>query len=387
MSGLNDIKFIKGQGGLGRTLPNEDHKSGIVFLRSYPAGGSAPAVPFTYDKVTSIADAESKGITETSYPEEHYQIKEFFRIQPDSILHVMFGASEDANYDFAEVTTLQNNADGELRQIAVMTYSAFALTNVPKIQVVAETLEAAHKPVSIIYAADLTGMTLLNLPDLRDQDSAKVSVVIAMDGNAEGKALFDAGKIVPATGATLGAVSKALVNENIAWVEQFKMSSEELDVPAFANGELFKDTPEATLIQLNERGYIFLRKHIGIAGSYFNDSHTCTAITSDYAYIENVRTIDKGIRNVRTVLLPKLNSPVKLKADGTLTLETITDWTNKAENALEQMKKDGEISDYKVEIDPNQNIGSTSKLVINITLVINGVARNVEVEIGYGTIN
>lgn len=383
---LNDIKFIKGQGGLGRTLANEDHKSGIVFLRSYAAGGSAPAVPFTYDKVTSVADAESKGITEAAYPEEHYQISEFFRIQPDSILHVIFGAAEDADYDFAEVTTLQNNADGELRQIAVMTFSAFELTNIPKLQTVASALEAAHKPDSILYAGDLTGMTLLNLPDLRDQNSPKVSVVIAMDGNADGKALFDGGKIVPAIGATLGAVSLAYVNENIAWVEKFKMSAEELDVPAFSNGELYKDTAEATLDQLNERGYIFLRKHIGIAGSYFNDSYTCDAITSDYAYIENNRTIDKAIRNVRTVLLPKLNSPVNLNPDGTLSLEVISDWTNKAENALEKMKKDGEISGYKVEIDPNQDIGSTSKLVVNITLVINGVARNVEVEIGYGTV-
>lgn len=384
---LNDIKFIKGQGGLGRTLPNDDHKSGIVFLRSYASGSSAPAVPFTYDKVTGITDAESKGITEAAYPEEHYQISEFFRIQPDSVLHVIFGAAEDADYDFEEITTLQNKADGELRQIAVMTYSAFAITNIPKIQAVTAALETLHKPVSVIYAADLTGMTLLNMPDIRSQNSPKVSVVIAMDGNADGKALFDAGKIVPSVGATLGAVSTAKVNENIAWVEQFKMSAEELDVPAFANGELFKDVPEATLNQLNERGYIFLRKHIGIAGSYFNDSHTADLITSDYAYIENVRTIDKAIRNVRTVLLPKLNSPVSLNADGTLTLETITDWTNRAENALEAMKKDGEISGYEVEIDPNQNIGATSKLVINITLVINGVARNVEVEIGYGVIN
>ena len=381
---LNDIKFIKGQGGLGRTLPNEDHKSGIVFLRSFASGGSAPSIPFTYDTVTSVADAETKGITVALFPEEHYQISEFFRIQADSILHIIFGANEDANYDFSEITTLQNNADGDLRQIAVMTFSAFTITNVPKIQAVISALEVLHKALSIVYAGDLAGMTLLNLPDLRDQNSPDVSVIIGMDGNADGKALFDASKIVPCIGATLGAISKAKVNENIAWVEQFKMSAEELDVPAFSNGELVKATAEATLNQLNERGYVFLRKHIGIAGSYFNDSHTCEAITSDYAYIENVRTIVKAIRNVRTVLLPKLNSPVKLNADGTLTLETITDWTNKADNALEQMKIDDEISAFKVEINPVQNIGSTSKLVINITLVINGVARNIEVEIGYG---
>ena len=383
---LNDITFTKGQGGLGRTIPNSDHKSGIVFLHSYPNAGAPPATPFTTEAISSLGDAVSKGLTEALFPAEYYQLKEFFRVQPDSILYVHFGAAEEAAYDFAEITTLQNYANGELRQIAVMTYSAFVDTNVELIQAVALALENDHKPVSILFAADLTGMIIADLVDLRAKASPLVSVVIGMDGDNDGKALFDAGKIVPCIGAALGAVSVAAVNENIAWVEKFNMALVELDVPAFANGDLVKATDKAVLSQLNERGYIFLKKHIGITGSYFNDSPTCDLATSDYAFIENVRTIDKGIRNVRTALLPKLNSPQLLNGDGTLTLETITDWTNKADNALEQMKKDGEISGYKVEIDPVQDVASTSKITIHITLVINGVARNVEVEIGYGTI-
>lgn len=380
---LNDIKFIKGQGGLGRTLPNEDHKSGIIFLRSY--AGSPPDKPFTTEKITSIEDAIGKGLTEALYPEEYYQLKEFFRMQPDSALYVHFGAAENAAYDFTEITILQDYADKELRQIAVMTYSAYVLSNVPVIQAIAETNAGNHGPLSVLYAPDITGMSL-GLPDVRNQTSPKISVLIGMDGANEGKTLFDSGKIVPCAGAALGAVSTAAVNENIAWVEKFKMSADELDVPAFSNGDLVKDTDISVLNELNEKGYIFLRNHVGIAGSYFNDSHTCDAITSDYAYIENNRTIDKAIRNTRTALLPKLNAPLLLNGDGTLTLETITDFTNKADNVLEQMVKDQEISAFKVEIDPDQNIQATSKLKINITLVINGVARNIEVEIGYGTV-
>jgi len=383
---LNDIKFIKGQGGLGATLPNEDHKSGIVFLRSYASGGSAPATPFVSEKVTSITDAETKGLTEALFPEEHYQLKEFLRLQPDSTLHVMFGASEDANFDFAEIASLQNLADGDLRQIAVMTYSAFELTNVPLLQAVAETLSNQHKPLSILYAGDLTGMTLSNLPDLRNQTSPNVSVIIGMDGANAGKALFDSGKIVPAIGATLGAVSISAVNESIAWVETFKMSLDELDTPAFSNGDLFKNVDPNLLENLNDQGYIFLRRHVGIAGSYINENSTADGITSDYAYLNNVRTIDKSIRNTRAVLLPKLNSPLTLQPDGKLELETIVDWENTAGNALEQMVKNGEISAYEVKINPDQDISATSLLKVNITLVIRGVARNVEVEIGYGTI-
>jgi hypothetical protein len=207
-----------------------------------------------------------------------------------------------------------------------------------------------------------------------------------MDGGAAGKALFDAGKIVPCAGAILGAVSKAAVNESIAWVEKFKMSAAELDVPAFANGDLVSETDETLLNTLNDYGYVFLRKHVGIAGSYINENSTCDLITSDYAYINNVRTIDKAIRNVRTVLLPKLNSPLTLTAVGKLDITTITDFENVAKNELENMVRNGEISAYKVKISPDQDVMATSLLIINIVLVIRGVARNIQVEIGYGTV-
>lgn len=385
MAGQNDIKFIKGEGGLGTPLPNKDHQSGIVFLRSY-GSAAPPAIPITYEKVSDLADAESKGLTEALYPEEYYQIKEFFRMQPDSILHVMFGAAFEATFDFAEVETIQNNANGELRQVAVMTYSAFVLTNVPLLQAVADTLSTNHKPLSIIYAGDLTGMDLSALPDLRSQSSPNVSVIIGMDGNNEGKALFDAGKIVPVIGATLGAVSSAFVNESIAHIADFKMSVDELDVPAFSNGDLYSATAVNLQNSLNDLGYIFLRTHIGIAGSYINENSTCTLVTSDYNFLNNVRVIDKAIRNTRVALLPKLNSSVTLTTAGLLSYETVIDWENIAKKALENMVVNGEISAYAVKIDPNQNIGTTSLLKINITLVIRGIARNVEVTIGYGSV-
>ena len=376
---LNDISFIKGQGGLGRTLSNSDHKSGLIFY-----GGNIGDELVEKMIITSLAHAESLGVTEANFPAEHYHIKEFFRMQPNSSLYVFFGDLPVG--DFSEVADLQNYADGELRQIGVMVYAAFDEDNIALLQAVAETLETAHKPLSILYAGDLTGVTLTNLPNLRALECPNVSVVIGMDGDNDGKALFDAGEIVTCLGATLGAVSLAAVNNNIGWVEKFNIALIELDVPAFANGELFKEVDENVLIQLNSRGYIFLRKHTGISGTYFNDSFTCDLETSDYFSIENVRTIDKATRVVRAALLPKLNADLETNNDGTLTLDVITSWENLSDNALEKMKKSKEISGYKSTIDPAQNIGTSSKLKVNLMLVVRGVARNVEVEIGYGTL-
>ena len=56
-----------------------------------------------------------------------------------------------------------------------------------------------------------------------------------------------------------------------------------------------------------------------------------------------------------------------------------------AGEALEEMEKAGEISGYKAEIDPAQNVLATSALEIVIKKVPVGVMRKVTVKIGYTT--
>jgi hypothetical protein len=60
--GLNDVSFVKGQGGLGRPLPGQDHISGLIY---YVANGSLPSGFTTASrikKIFSVADAEAAGI-------------------------------------------------------------------------------------------------------------------------------------------------------------------------------------------------------------------------------------------------------------------------------------------------------------------------------------
>jgi hypothetical protein len=128
---------------------------------------------------------------------------------------------------------------------------------------------------------------------------------------------------------------------------------------------------------------IFLKKHTGISGSYFNDSHTAITQTSDYAQIENNRTIDKAIRGINTSLLPSLNSPLQLNADGTLSETTIAYFESQAGVSLDAMVRDAEISAFEVTIDPAQDVLATSKIIIAVAIVINGVARYIEVPIGF----
>ena len=161
----------------------------------------------------------------------------------------------------------------------------------------------------------------------------------------------------------------------------------ENDTIAFANGKLLSDpsiTPNL-LNQLDAYGYIFLRSYVDFTGSYFNDSHCAVPQSSDYAYIENNRTIDKAIRIGRAALLPYLNSPTKFNADGTLTDMTIAGFRGALMTASAAMIRAGEISQEGITIDPSQPALTTSSIYISFKIIPNGVARNIIVNIGYTT--
>jgi hypothetical protein len=247
-------------------------------------------------------------------------------------------------------------------------------------------LEALHKPLSVIYSPNFVGVLEAEIGDLRALDAKNVSVVFGMDGNGKGNELSLAyNKSFTCGGTVLGTLSAAKVNENIGWVGAFnasKNSTNEFDVIKLADGRSYAAVPASEIDALNVKGYIFLIKHIGISGSYFNDSHTCISASDDFAFIENNRTLDKGVRNARTFLLPKLNSPLFVNEDGTLTEDTIAGFKNDAERALEEMLRNTEVSAFGVKIDPLQNVLATSKLSITIEIIPVGVGRNIVVNIG-----
>jgi hypothetical protein len=247
-------------------------------------------------------------------------------------------------------------------------------------------LEANHNPVSILYAPNIVGTpNVANLPNLKVLLDPDVTVVIAQDGANVGSVLYTAtGKSISALGATLGTVAKSSVSDNIGAVEKFNLSNVELDTLAFSNGQLLKNVTDPTILAVHNNGYVFIKKHKDTTGSYFNDSFTCVASTSDYAYLENNRTMAKAERGIRAAMILKLNGKLQVNATtGRLSEDVIAMYTNVANKPLEQMEINGELSGHKVIIDPTQNVLSTSRLVMTIQNVPLGVARQIQINIGY----
>lgn len=318
----------------------------------------------------------------------YYHISEFFRMQPGGQLYVGFFTTPIGQPTFSEIDTVQDFAQGAIRQFGI--YKDFAALSVPAdidaIQTAAAALDTVVQGVSVILGADISGTadisTITSLATLSDP---KVSVCIAQDVAGLGGQLFAGyGKSITALGAFLGAVAFAAVNEDIAWVGKFNFSNGfELDTFGFANGQanppLTSNLPGA----INALRYLFLRKIANVSGSYANDSHTAIAVTSDYAYIENNRTIDKAIRGIYASIIPTLNGPLVLNADGTPLDTTISTDIDLCNTPLLTMKKANELSAYEVTIDPTQNVASTSQLFVTVKLVPVGVGREIIINIGF----
>jgi hypothetical protein len=382
------ITFKKQNDGLSGVLPGEDHISGLLFYGTAPSGYAIGGVPVR--QIASTKQAEDLLIVGTGATKVwHYHIREFFRIQPNSLLWVGIFAAPTlaADYTFEEVKTIQNEANGKIRQVGVYVQIPLATAQINALDGIYDDLfEDEYSPLSIIYAADIQSVTdLATLPDLRALTAENVSVVIGQDGGAKGKILFDdVDKSITCLGALLGTISQAAVHENIGWIEQFNVGETELDIPAFANGNLFKAKTKAEIEAIHNKGYIFLKKERGIGGTYFNDSPTCTALSNDFNRIERNRTIDKVVRGVRAALLPQQNSPVLIDPEnGKLATEAIAYFTSLANRPIQQMERDGELSGYSVFIDPDQNFLAQGKLMVSIKNVPLGIVFNFDVSIGF----
>lgn len=385
----NSIQIIKGNGGVPKTLPGNDHYSGFLM---YLADANLPSGFSTTDRIKligTIESAEALGIVSDSTDWEiralHYHLSEAFRVNPAIMLYVGLYTTPVSTYTFVEIKTLQAFAEGKLRQVAVYAYDkALSSTELTALQGIATTLDAQFRPLQIIYCpkiANISGLsTSLVATGLRN-----VSVVIGQAGDGVGAALFvhadntSNAYSVSLAGLALGHLSLAKVHESIAWVEAFPSG---IAVPAFADGTLVRDCDVAVITALDDKHYLFLNYQGDIAGSFWNDSYTMDLITSDYTYIEANRSMDKAIRGIRTNLASKLSGPIYLDpTTGKLNPNDVADLELIAGKQLEDMEKARELSGYKVEIDPNQDVLSTSQVEFVIQKVGVGVMRKFKVTI------
>lgn len=384
------LNILRQNGNVPKILPGEDHISGFM---AYLPATEVPA-SFKANRVqplSTIEAAEAEGITADAESWGvrvlHYHLSEIYRLNPAVILYVGIFDKPEAAYTFAEVKTMQNYAGGKLRQLAVWAGDK-ALEqgdDLTTLQGVADNLEANARELVILYAPKVA--TVSSMSDkLAGGNKCRVSVVIGQAGSGTADELYrdkaNASKAsVSGLGVVLGLVSRAKVHQSIAWVKEFPTG---VSVPAFGDGTKLNALDPAVVQKLDTGRYLFFVTQEGQSGSYMNDSHNMDSAISDYAAIENVRTMDKAVRGIRTYLIPELGGNVYVDpATGKLASYTVKHLETVAGHALEDMERAGELSGYKVEIDPEQDVASTGTVEIVIKNVASPVMRHVKVKIGF----
>ena len=367
---LSKIDIQRQTGGLSRPPLSQDGISGFMFYDSSTSGNF---------KYSTIQDAEAQFVAGTI---EHYHIEKYFDYS-DQVLYVgVSTASTTAG--FTDIVNLKDFANGDIRQLAVWSKSSdYISTDITGLQAIADQIEGEYAPMQILYTAQLPTLeTVEDLVSLRTLNSSRVSYIIGEDSTSEVTTLRALGH-VSAIGACLGMVSFAKVHENIGWVSKFNLTTQEFGDLAFIDGSLLVDKSLTFLNSLDDNAYIFLRKFVGSSGSYWNYSYSATSATDDFSTIENNRTYDKAFRNLRTLLLPQVNSPLYVNDDGTLSGGTVKYFESLGNKALQPMKDSLEISSFSVAVDPNQNVLSTSKIIIVAKIIPVGVAKEIVVQLGF----
>lgn len=381
------LTIVRQNGNVPKSQNGQDHVSGFVaYLLEADIPAAFKAEPV--QAVSTIDKAEELGITADatawSVKMLHYQLEEVFRINPSITLYVgLFSKPESMT--FQELKKVQNYAEGAIRQMAIWNGdTAPTADNIVKLEAVTDSLDTENAPLSTLYAPLVSNYK--NLPSNLATNNPRVSVVIAQAGSGTGAELYKSKDnktkaTVSAIGVALGTLSKAAVHQCIAWVKNFPSG---ISMPALGDGTLVRTIDKGELEKLDTNRYLFLNNVVGVAGSYWNDSHTMDSPTSDYAAIESVRTMDKAVRGIRTYLTPELGGNVYIDPDtGKLQSYTVSHLETTANIPLEEMEKAGELSGYKAEIDAEQDVLSTSTIEVTIKNVPVGVVRKFKVKIGF----
>ena len=224
------LNIQRQNGNVPKSLPGEDHITGLVF---YMAAGDIPA-SFKAERVQALSTidaAEAAGIVDhttgadgTQTPAAwalrvlHYQLSEIYRVNPAVSLYVgIFEKPQTGAMTFAEIKTVQNFADGRIRQMGVWCGDrAPSEDDLVAIQGQAATLEAEGSELIVLYAPKVANIKQIST-GLAGGGKCRVSVVIGQAGSGRGAELYkdkgNAGKTsVSGLGVVLGLISRAKVD-------------------------------------------------------------------------------------------------------------------------------------------------------------------------------
>lgn len=387
---MGNVNIMLANGQLGGTIQTNDGITGLV-VTGQTEGDYTAGTPIL---ITSLAAAETAGITETNNAFATRQIREFYdQAHTGAQLYLMLVPATMTVAQMADYTNangakkLLDYADGKIKVIGLVSddsaiddgggtitisagLNADVYTAVTKMDTTIANYFSAHKPLRAIIGGTSYSGTAGDLTDMtHGSTSNRTSIII-------GDTVSGAGACV---GLALGVIASVPVQRKISRVRSGALTN----VSAFV-GPSTVEAAEADLPVIAERGYITFTRYANTSGYFFSGDPTCTSTADDYCMLARGRIIDKVHILAYTTFVQVVDDEVPVNTDGTLDAGFCKWLSQQIVNQVNNtMTANKEISSVSCFIDPAQNILSTSQLNVVISVVPVGYATNIEISLGF----
>jgi len=232
-----------------------------------------------------------------------------------------------------------------------------------------------------VVGMDTSSLDYTTLTDLSTTSYNSLAVMVGQDGDST----LSGSTSLPDVGAVLGAMSAMDVNVSPAYFRLNNYSNITTN-PALGDGTEIKLLSDSYLqTNLDDKNYLRYQKVVGDNSTYLNQSFTATSRVDDYKSLELNRVINKVARQLNLYLSKELNSPIELNESGYISESRMNELITIAGTGLRDMKGAGEISAFKVNLDPTQNILGTGVLELVVKVVPYATANEIEVKLSFAS--
>ncbi len=377
-------------GNLGAIASTNDGIVGMMI-----SGIDDSIVPFeTPKQIFSLKEAEDLGINEAYDADNsvlvYKQIKDFYEQAGNGaeLWFIIIGntvlMADYVDKTKAYAPALLDAAEGKIRALGISrvpdaTYNATTTHGIDddvwnamaNAQLLADEYALQMKPLRILIGARQWTGVVADLQDLSELTNNRVA--LSLVGESSGSNETNIGYI-------LGRIASIPVQRNIGRVKDNAV----INTTAYLSDGTTVDSHNSEIEAIHTKGYILLRKYVNRGGYYFVDDPMATAETDDYHSLARGRVIDKALVLTYNTYVEEVNNEVEINTDGTLKASYVKALQASIENNINQtMTAYSEISSVKCTIDPTQNILSTNKLEISISIIPVGYAKEINVKLGF----
>lgn len=382
---LPNVNITLGNGNMGRSAATTDGVAGLLLTGTAVAGKLELSKHY---QLSSTRDLETLGVTKENNPLVEKEVKAFYAQAGDGAeLHLLVVSSVStltamcaAEAD-SPLSILVNAAGGRIRLIGVNRIAPSeytpaltqgidedAITAASAAQLCLESLASQIKPARLMMPAPAWTGSTEKLFKPAESTSNRVMFILASD---------DAETFSAAVGQFLGRAAGNDPQVSIARVKDGSIAAKGY----FTNGKSYLEMA-GIADSLHDAGYVFYRSIPTKNGCYPNDDCMAAPATDDYRYLSDGRIIDKAFTITYSTYIEEIMEKVVVDAKGKLPEGLCRSFQSMLENAVASLMT-GQISNFEVFINPDQNILSTGRLDVVARITPMGTLRQIDVNLSF----